>query len=384
MAKTLSEFAHLYATQKILVFDTETTLINKDKSIYTDTPEFILGSMFTPNMRGNKPVAMIHTKFLEEFLKKSLPRIVVGHNLAFDMLQCGWNHYDIPTHHFWWDTAIFEYEISGQESTFPSLQDLADKYYPGEKKDETVSEMIKAGVSPKDIPTALLQAYCDQDVALTSKIFHAQIDEFFTLNTAQKNLIMERMQFKVNTHLMSMSGMFMDKKMIEDGITQLEIEIIDLHGFIHDEMQGHMPYANEWNPASNQQIALCIYGGEYSYTLDVVKGTYKTGPKAGQPKYQKTPCSAKVLSPVYPAAAPASVDEATLKEINKLKPSVLIDKILEYRNLCKELGTYFKGYMESGKIIGETVIVACEYKHTITPTGRISSVKPNLQNLKRD
>ncbi len=56
----------------------------------------------------------------------------------------------------------------------------------------------------------------------------------------------------------------------------------------------------------------------------------------------------------------------------------IIEKILEYRNLAKIYNTYLEGLenyiMEDGKI--HTI-----YKQTLTRTGRLSSVEPNLQNI---
>lgn len=56
----------------------------------------------------------------------------------------------------------------------------------------------------------------------------------------------------------------------------------------------------------------------------------------------------------------------------------VIEKILEYRNLTKLYSTYLEGLnkyiMEDGKI--HTI-----YKQTLTRTGRLSSVEPNMQNI---
>lgn len=70
-----------------------------------------------------------------------------------------------------------------------------------------------------------------------------------------------------------------------------------------------------------------------------------------------------------------STDEATL---SKLKAYPVINKILEYRMLTKLHNTYIEGLknsvMEDGKI--HTI-----YTQTLTRTGRLSSIEPNLQNI---
>lgn len=70
-----------------------------------------------------------------------------------------------------------------------------------------------------------------------------------------------------------------------------------------------------------------------------------------------------------------STDEATL---SKLKGYPIIDNVLEYRMLTKLYSTYIEGLknnvLEDGKI--HTI-----YTQTLTRTGRLSSIEPNLQNI---
>ena len=70
-----------------------------------------------------------------------------------------------------------------------------------------------------------------------------------------------------------------------------------------------------------------------------------------------------------------STDEATL---SKLTMYEVVNNVLEYRMLTKLLSTYIEGLknsiMEDGKI--HTI-----YTQTLTRTGRLSSIEPNLQNI---
>ena len=72
-----------------------------------------------------------------------------------------------------------------------------------------------------------------------------------------------------------------------------------------------------------------------------------------------------------------STDEETLAELSDSHP--IVPKILEYRNIKKLLSTYIDPLPSlispvSGKI-------HTTYKQSLTATGRLSSVKPNLQNI---
>ena len=70
-----------------------------------------------------------------------------------------------------------------------------------------------------------------------------------------------------------------------------------------------------------------------------------------------------------------STDEATL---SKLKEYPIVNNVLEYRMLTKLYSTYIEGLknniLEDGKI--HTI-----YTQTLTRTGRLSSIEPNLQNI---
>ena len=71
-----------------------------------------------------------------------------------------------------------------------------------------------------------------------------------------------------------------------------------------------------------------------------------------------------------------STDAATLEKL--LDDHPIISHILDYRNLTKLKGTYLDGMknniLDDGKI--HTI-----YKQTLTRTGRLSSIEPNLQNI---
>lgn len=375
------------------VFDTETDLIDKNKSVMAHPPEFVLavfyGGLF------NKFNVVENSSTLKGLLSKY--NIVVGHNLAFDLRVID---ADIDKDTIYWDTAIVEYEISGQYHKFPSLQSLADKYVPGRVKEETVSEMIKSGVSPKDIPKELLEVYCEEDVSITNEIFKAQVEYIGSYFEKKRiNLLLQRLKFRTSTYMMSKEGLALDLRMLQDNITSMKEDLEILERYLKGMMYTYlcsMEY-DDININSLDQIRTCIYGGSYKVVSDEPTGEfYKTGAKAGQPKTKKvvktvelSPSNCLSAGYIYMPKG-ANVDEAGLLTVrNVLDRSrralicvEFIDKLLEYRNINKNLSTYFEGYYNVGRQEGSVVFLHTEYKHTGTPTGRISSTKPNVQNLK--
>ena len=380
---TLEGFIDAIEKNRYIVIDSETTLINKDKSIYSEVPEFILAVKYTADK--GQFIAYVSQATYQLGVFGSPHQIIVGHNLSYDLLQTGYGYTDLPRNFIYWDTAIAAYELSGQTRTFPSLEESAEAYGIKATKDSTVSEMIKGGICPKDIPQNMLFDYCRQDVILTSLLFEKQFSHFIRLPRNLQNLILERMDYRINTHLMSMNGMYMDKLEMTSQIEVLTEQAAAYEDLLVAHMSARLPEMSvlEINPSSTKQLEHVLYGGTYTVKRDVPTGeVYKTGPKAGTPKTRKEDITYNVTTPIYPGP-PAS---RTTKEedLKKLPGSAFVDALLTYRGIMKELNTYFIGYMAAGREEGIYNVINTEFKHTITPTGRISSTKPNIQNLTGD
>jgi DNA polymerase-1 len=77
-----------------------------------------------------------------------------------------------------------------------------------------------------------------------------------------------------------------------------------------------------------------------------------------------------------------STDNTTLEELTKKHRIKVLEDIQAYRKVCKFYSTYIKDYQ---KIAKEAKEAHTNYSLTRTRTGRLSSSKPNLQNIpKRD
>ena len=395
MDYSLEKFLERYDAGRYIVIDTETKLIDKDKSVYAYPPEFVLGVCWTENDIWGDPMQEYNTRYSKEHFKENVepagkPYICVGHNVGFDLLVTGIYKLSEMGHNIVWDTAIAEYEMFGQAFTYPSLQQLADKYCPGEMKENSVSEMIKAGVCPSTIPNDKLVEYCKQDVNITKKVFVAQMKLFKEYPRNLQNLILQRMKYRMITHEMSCNGMMMDKEKMLGASKSLEIDENILEGKLTLAMLSHMPKADDINPSSNQQLMGVLYGkGTYKVTKMVDTGeVYKSGDKKGQPKLKKEVIHQPYKNPLFPVGPMDSVDEQSLNKILSclIRPECrdFVETLLEYRTVSKERRTYFQGYYDVARDGEPYISLHTEFKHTATPTGRISSSKPNIQNLKSD
>jgi DNA polymerase-1 len=76
----------------------------------------------------------------------------------------------------------------------------------------------------------------------------------------------------------------------------------------------------------------------------------------------------------FTATGAPSVEAEVLETID----DPLVDKILEYKHLYKEKGTYIDSYLHKVDLDGR---IRGEFKQTRTATGRLSAANPNLQNV---
>lgn len=157
---------------------------------------------------------------------------------------------------------------------------------------------------------------------------------------------------------------------------------------------------------SNDHISIVLYGGIIVEDLRIPIGYYKSGAKTGQLRYQVMkqvhhfPRLIEPLANTETAKSQKRMDEGketghTLWEVNepvlrslkpkgeyKKKAERLLSIILEYGKLDKLRGTYLEGYTNLIEEMhwGHNMLHPSYNQCTVT-TGRLSSSKPNGQNM---
>lgn len=391
------ELYTLTAVQEVdrVFLDIETDLINKDYSIAGQTRQIIL--VGTRQVRTGRK-SIYTPEYIPSFTKDRL--LLIGHNISYDIIQMCKSFPEFYTNiknftYMIWDTALFEHMKYGQSFKYPSLEECLTRRELKVTKDKGVSDLIKSGICPSEIykvePDRLTK-YLERDLEATEQLFTEQWIEFNTFEKKTINLYLQRMQFLHTTILMSLNGMPFDTLQAVVAATDIRDQLQSLEEALRIMMESDLPhlasgqlYTERLNPGSNDQVAWWLYGGEIALDIQESVGFYKTGRKAGQEKFRKTkifvPTAQKVAIPI----GHMGVSEAELLEMKKAGCSVIaaafIDDLLKYRHLKKELTTYYESYIEFTNPDGR---VRCDYNHTSTHTGRISSSKPNLQNVVGD
>lgn len=325
-----------------------------------------------------------------------LHKIIVGHNLRFDLhyLQ---PYFDIHTdlnEYFFWDTQLAEYLLLGQQEMYPSLDDVAPRY-GGFVKDGEIKAQMEAGVDVRDMNQADLKEYLEGDVFNTEIIFLGQIER--AKANGMLPLILSQMDALKATWNMEKNGMKFDQHYANARGMDLAAEEMAISIALKLEMHRHFPNElhDQINPASNDHIALMLFGGTYSFVVkepvmkDGVHVKYKSGAKKGKLKYK----NAKKLYGINGLGLPKIPGEINKKGLHKTNDSVLqqlskmklsskarevIEMLLDLRRIKKDYSTYFKGYLD---LVWDDGCIHGNINHCSTATGRLSSTAPNLQNV---
>ncbi|AXK51379.1 DNA polymerase I [Spiroplasma alleghenense] len=138
---------------------------------------------------------------------------------------------------------------------------------------------------------------------------------------------------------MEQAGVYVNREELALQTNQIKLKIEQLENEIKDLVSGHV--TEDFNIASPKQLKELLY-----INLKL-------------PDYHK-----------------GSTDKEALEKLSHLNP--VIEKIMQHRKFSKLYSTYLKGFE---KYIFSDNKVHTIYNQTLTTTGRLSSIEPNLQNI---
>jgi DNA polymerase I-like protein with 3'-5' exonuclease and polymerase domains len=362
-----------------------------------------------------------------------LPWLLCGHNVRYDLhfLRMGGpdaDYYpklvangDITL----WDTQFAEYLLTGQAEKMVPLNKLAEKYGLGAKHDE-VKEMWDAGYKTREIDSDVLDDYVEQDVRLTTHIALQQIASAFESGMLDFILFQMRSLFVVSEY--EFNGMFVEydtldrikrSKEIEEALCAERfyscfIKLADNKGILKNLAQDQGSSISDADELlrswididSPDKIKRLVFGGPLELDIKVEDGVYKSGKKKGQTKHKKvryTDTWPTVVSPgdvdlsnLTPKGKEkaergqditfkdVSLDETAIQNLLRrgdLPPGVkeLLESAMEYRD-CNKIRTTYCQQVEDF-MFSHDKCVHCNLNVDNTPTGRLTSSKPNMQNM---
>jgi len=316
--------------------------------------------------------------YLSEVNKASF---LVGHNISFDLLYMfrkGLSTKNTLQTFRIWDTQLAEYLLTGQQTRWSSLDSLCLKYgFP--VKDDKIKKYFEAGIGSDKIPLDELKPYLERDLENTEAIALIQIDH--AARFGMLPLIISQMEALHATTEMTFNGMHVDKEALDKYTVQVCNEFAECSLDLTSVSRGVVEDIN-----SAQQWSKYFFGGFTKVKSKEAVGIYKNG----NTKYKTTEkeIAVKGRSTVKvqeewksEKTGKISVDERTLEVIKNKDTDVLMkavaEKLLKYRDLSKQLSTYVQGL--SKHIQGD--YIHGSINHCATVTGRLSSTRPNLQNI---
>jgi len=351
----------------VLVLDVETTTHNK-------------GQWYDPR---NSLVAIAYDGLCVRPLPENLSavqrriqecRTIVGFNVKFDLHWLRRAGISFEGKRIY-DIQYLEYLLSGQRSRWASLNDVAFKYLKEQKHDK-IQEYWDNGVQTTDIPWEELHDYAIQDVALTRKLYEVMI-----LPDNMKNLFSLAMQDLVVLLEMEQHGLKYNRKASLEKAIEYEKQIEEVKA--RNNLQHQIP---DFNWGSPDQISALLFGGSVSRVVKVPAGTYKSGARAGQPKFANEIKEYRLPRRYKPIGKTPggkyTTDDDTLV---KLGTDGIAGEIQLIRKLQKEVSTYLRGIpaQQDEGMYGHDYVYG-KFNQCATATSRLSSTEPNLQNLSKD
>lgn len=330
--------------------------------------------------------------------------VLIGHNIKFDILWLlaeGLMTIDeLINNVILIDTSIIAHRLSGHTHKFPSLKDCC--IYEGltVSKTDKVSEFWKAGYDTIDIPPSILKEYLTNDLLITDNLFWTYLRKYPELKSDV--MLMLDMEALKSTCVLEYNGLpvnyqaFLDRQIeLNRQVASLELNItallttaaLDLRKAATLDSEGREIECVEVYKLIAKREAMykyLLYGMEVELPCTSYlegKPTYKTGKRKGE---YKTKASKFLIGNADQNDIPNPLSQHTIKKLldeNKIKAPALGKLLIEHAIYNKEKSTYFDGIAPYLCVKDETTTLRGSLNFTATSTGRLSSSKPNLQNL---
>lgn len=323
---------------------------------------------------------------------------IIGHNIGFDLSYI-WDDSSfkgyIKRGGKIWDTQYAEYLLTGQQHKTASLAELQLKYLGEKEKPSRITSLYKKGIGADKIVKAqercprlwkLYNEYCRSDGATPLLIFKAQYIR------AKREGMLPLIEL-YNDYLLGQINM---------SCTGIRIDVLKVEKLLKEYNIKHLEYLQQaqeilksvwvderlpiFNINSTDHKSVVLFGGEVSLEESVQRGYYKNG----NPRFKKQEIKIQVkgfgldtkLTHPNKKVGFYSTDDkvlAAIKTDSRTPPEVL--KYCELQELSMKYKKAAKTYCQAFLDRSIDGVLYPHFNNTITPTGRLSSSEPNMQNI---
>lgn len=283
---------------------------------------------------------------------------MIGHNLKFDL--------KFLIHHFGWhiqgklnDSMLMHHLLD--ENTAHGLKPLAARFTDlgnySKGLEDAFQEVKRSRIPPEEkhygkIPTGTLKRYALADADATYRLYEVFKERLKEVGKAQQlfkfydkiiTLVMKTLMH------MELTGVRVDTVQMAELQEKFSARLVELQDQINS-------YAEEdINVRSTKQLRHLLYE---QLNLPIIRDPRLRTPKGGP-----------------------STDEATLKALSVKTKHPVLKLLLEYRRTSKLNSTYIVGLLRE---LAPDSRLHTSYMQHGTATGRLSSSRPNLQNIPRE
>lgn len=369
---------------KYLTLDNETTILNKGSPYTRNNKLCYVGCRTSEGSYKDFKIEYDDDPYgqqlreLQELINDC--DCIVGFNLKFDLhwlLRYGITLQGKRV----FDTQLAEFILSNQSASYPSLDSTAISYGLDGKLDVVKTEYWDKGLDTTDVPEPILKEYLQRDVEQTWAVFEKQQE---VIQDSQRRLIS-----MVNQDLLALleiekNGMLYDTtRSITEG-DNLQVKLLEIDSKLVD-----LSEFADFNPGSNDHVSVILYGGSVVVPKQLpFTFVYKDGRTKEKLKWTDVTTSfPQLVKPVKGSelkkAGFFATNEDTLRSLKPTGKAKLIVQLIQERSKLEKLrGTYLHGIpklmdlMEwDGNLIHGTL------NQCVAITGRLSSSKPNMQNM---
>jgi DNA polymerase I-like protein with 3'-5' exonuclease and polymerase domains len=387
---------------KYVTFDVETTTSNKGNPFDKSNRLVCYGLRYGGD--SDNIISFSHEPEDRERVDRifrSETYMVVGFNLKFDLNW--WRRIGGVYPKRVWDCQIAEFLLSNQEAKYPSLDDALLKYGFPPKLDVVKTEYWDKGINTDQVPREILSKYLAGDLEKTEQVFKQQYHMF---HSAQYKHLYPLFKLQCMDLLvladMEWNGVLFNVEKALAHANKVQKRQDEIQRAI-SEYVGNVPFVL----TSDAHLSAILYGGIILEEFRIPIGVYKSGAKAGQPRYKiahKTYEFPQLIAPLKGSQVKEKVSQKELEFIQKgilteprkqyavnedtlkqLKPSkqgrIILDLIMENNKLDKLRSTYLEGWPKLiEKMNWEPGMLHSQLNQVLAITGRLSSSNPNGQN----
>lgn len=387
---------------KFCVLDTETSI---GKTIHSGTFRDPKNDIYTL-IYGTHPKAINVEHNLQGFKRtlsegcvKALEQsdCIIAHNAPFDLAYI-WHDKSfqafIKRGGFTWDTQIAEYLMSGQRHAFASLAELQLIYLDKKVKEDRISKLFKKGIGADVIIThknshkrifELFNKYCYGDGSSTFEIAVKQIER-------AKRLGMVDVIKTYNMYMLALvstmtTGIKVDLINTEKTLKALKLKSIEFLQKSEEIVSQFWsdPDLPPFNIQSPTHKSALLFGGSIKCKKREDAGFYKNGkPKT---KIIETNIEIHGFNLPITLTSPSEVNgryrtgAEIIEKISNTIEDPLVKQYCKLQKLSMKVEKVCSTYLEPFLNYSIDGILYPHYNNTATATGRLSSSKPNLQNI---